>query len=152
MDGIHKNIVRFKVSFDAGSESVYNITRRGGDWNKLLENSQYIINWKQKTYSKMKVTANFVVQNSNYRDMIDYVELCDSMGFDEINFQMVNDWGTWTDRPDATGPTITLFDQHAVWKKDHPNHEDFLTYLNPPGLNNKKVNLTNLNDLKNANK
>lgn len=141
MSGVHKNIVRFKISFDAGTEEVYNITRRGGDWHKLLASTEYINHWRQKTYSNMVMTANFVVQAANYRDIPIYVELCDKLGFDEINFQKITDWGTYSN-----------FEQEAIWRKTHPDYQDFLTYLHHPGLNNSKVNLTNLNDLKNETK
>ena len=139
MSGVHNNIVRFKVSFDAGSEQVYNIIRRGGDWNKLLDSCEFISKWKQKNYSKMSLTANFVVQTGNYRDMANYVDLCDQLGFDEINFQSINDWGTFAD-----------FKSHAVWQSSHPEHGEFLKQLHHPSLNNSKVNLTNLKDIKNA--
>jgi glutamate mutase epsilon subunit len=65
-------------------------------------------------------------------DMIDYVELCDSICFDEINFQKIDNWGTFDD-----------FKEHAVWHIDHPEHKDFLEQLEQINLNNK-VNLTNL--------
>lgn len=136
MSGIHQNVVRFKVSFDAGSEQVYNVTRRGGDWNKLLDSCRFMSKWKQKNYSSMVLTANFVVQTANYRDMTAYVELCDQLGFDEINFQAVNDWGTFAN-----------FKQHAVWESSHPEHGEFLKQLQHPSLNNSKVNLTNLKDI-----
>lgn len=136
MSGVHKNVIRFKVSFDAGSEQVYNITRRGGDWNKLLDSCRFMSEWKQKNYSSMALTANFVVQTANYRDMAAYVELCDQLGFDEINFQAINDWGTFDN-----------FKQHAVWQSSHPEHDEFLKQLQHPSLNNSKVNLTNLKDI-----
>lgn len=136
MSGVHKNVIRFKVSFDAGSEQVYNITRRGGDWNKLLDSCRFMSKWKQKNYSSMVLTANFVVQTANYRDMAAYVELCDQLGFDEINFQAINDWGTFDN-----------FKQHAVWQSSHPEHHEFLKQLQHPSLNNSKVNLTNLKDI-----
>jgi len=138
MSGVHKNVIRFKISFDAGSESVYNITRRGGDWNKLLTNARYMAKWKQKSYSSMALVANFVVQADNYRDMVEYVKICNDIGFDEINFQKITDWGTFDN-----------FSKHAVWQNTHPEYNEFLKFLNDPVLNNKKVNLTNLSDLKN---
>ena len=138
MKGVHNNIVRFKISFDAGSESVYNITRRGGDWNKLLDSADYINKWKQKTYSDMVTTANFVVQTANYKDMAAYVEICDKLGFDEINFQKITDWGTFDN-----------FKDHAVWHSEHPEYTYFLQQLQHPSLNNKKINFTNLTSIKN---
>ena len=41
------------------------------------------------------MTSNFVVQTTNYKDMPAYVELCNSIGFDEIHFQKIVDWGTF---------------------------------------------------------
>lgn len=137
LKGVWKNIIRTKISFDAGSESVYNITRRGGDWNKLLESAGDVIKWKQKNYSSMTVTANFVVQQANYRDMGNYVELCDQLGFDEINFQRIDNWGTFDN-----------YEHEAVWHNTHPEYADFLICLQDKRLNNKKVNFTNLNDIR----
>lgn len=132
---IHKNIIKTKISFDAGSKDVYCITR-GGDWNKLISNVKYIKKWKDKNYSNMLLTSNFVVQASNYKDMVDYVVLCDQLGFDEINFQKIDDWGTFKD-----------FKEHAVWHIDHWQYQDFLIQLSRvESLKNKKVNLTNLSD------
>lgn len=133
IENIHKSIIRTKISFDAGSETVYNITRRGGNWYKLLESSKFITKWKQKNYSDMVLTANFVVQTSNYKDMPAYVSLCDQIGFDEINFQKITDWGTFAN-----------FKEHAIWQEDHPEHLEFLKVLEHPSLNNKKINFTNL--------
>ena len=141
MQGIYSNIVRFKISFDAGSEAVYNITRRGGDWNKLLDSAEYINKWKQKNLSQMVTTANFVVQTANYKDMVEYVELCDRLGFDEINFQKIVDWGTFTN-----------YSEQAVWQSNHPEYNNFLQELQHPSLNNKKVNFTNLTTIRNETK
>ncbi len=43
----------------------------------------------------MLLTANFVVQTGNYRDMVNYVDLCNQLGFDEaingqVNFELEN--------------------------------------------------------------
>ena len=130
---IHKNIVRTKISFDAGSESVYNVTRRGGDWNKLLEGANFLSDWKKKNQVNMIMTANFVVQTANFKDMPAYVELCDSIGFDEINFQKIVDWGTFAN-----------FAEQAVWQNNHPQYNNFLKILEHPSLNNSKINFTNL--------
>ena len=135
LEGVHKKIVRTKLSFDAGSEEIYNITRRGGDWNKLLESTKFLVKWKQKMYSDMKITANFVVQTANYVDMPRYVDICNELGVDEINFQKIVDWGTFNN-----------FDAEAVWKETHPEYKFFLNILR--SLNNSKINYTNLTDLR----
>jgi hypothetical protein len=133
LKNIHKSLVRTKISFDAGTEKVYNITRRGGDWSKLLDSVRFLTYWKKSNNSVMALTANFVVQTANYKDMPAYVELCDSLGFDEINFQKILDWNTFDN-----------FDAQSVWSTNHPNYNDFLKILEHPSLNNKKINFTNL--------
>jgi sulfatase maturation enzyme AslB (radical SAM superfamily) len=132
MAGVYDNIVRFKFSFDAGSKEVYEKIRRGGNWDKLLDSARYIADWKKLNKPKLMLTSNFVVQTGNYKDMINYTELCYSLGFDEINFQKIDNWGTFKN-----------FQEHAVWQIDHPEYEDFLVQLQKINLN-KKVNLTNL--------
>jgi len=135
LEGIHKKLVRTKISFDAGTKETYKVTRRGGDWDKLIENVEFLVKWKQKTYSDMTITANFVVQTQNYVEMVEYVRLCDELGIDEINFQKIVDWGTFDN-----------FDAEAVWKKTHPEYKFFLNILR--SLNNSKINYTNLTELR----
>ena len=141
MSGVHKHINRFKISFDAGSPEVYEITRRGGNWNKLIESAEHVIKWKQKNYSSMDVVANFVVQNANYKDIHNYVRLTKELGFDEISFQRVTDWGKWT----VGG--VNYFTEHAVWMDTHPNHQELVDILNHPMLKDSKIQLTNLSSL-----
>jgi len=141
MSGIHNHVTRFKISFDAGTPETYAVTRRGGDWDKLIESSEYIINWKQKYYSKMEIVANFVVQNSNYRDIHKYVELTKKLGFDEISLQKVVDWGKW----ETNG--INYFADHAVWMESHPNYQDLINSLQDPIMQDPKIQLTNLSQM-----
>jgi sulfatase maturation enzyme AslB (radical SAM superfamily) len=142
MSGIHNNVVRFIISFDAGSPEIYNITRRGSDWDKLIENCKYIIEWKKNHYSNMNITANFVIQNINYRDIHKFIEITDTLGFDNITFQKVTDWGKW-----VTGG-INYFIEHAVWQETHPNFNELIELINNPILDNPKVHLTNLTYLR----
>jgi sulfatase maturation enzyme AslB (radical SAM superfamily) len=136
MEGIHNNVIRFKVSMDAGTPETYAVTRRGGAWDKLIESIKFIAQWKKDNNSAMDLMANFVVQNANYKDMVRYVELCEELGFTEIYFQRITDWGTFAN-----------FAQEAIWQESHPNYAEFIEILRHPALKNPKVNLTNLTDL-----
>lgn len=143
MRGIHHSVVRFKISFDAGTAETYAITRRGGDWDQLIESCRYIVDWKKKHSSKMQISANFVVQTSNYQDILTYVKLCQELEFDEINFQKVVDWGKWQEGD------VNNFDHHAVWQSSHPNHAKLIRLLNDPLLLDQRVQLNNLSHLRN---
>lgn len=144
MSGIHHSVIRFKISFDAGSAETYAITRRGGDWDKLIESCRYIIDWKRQNNAKMQIVANFVVQTANYKDILNFVKICTELGFDEINLQKVVDWGKW----EVDG--INYFTQHAIWMPNHPQHAELIAILNDPLMVNKKIQLNNLSHLRNT--
>ena len=141
---IYHNIVRVRVSFDAGSADTYHRVRRGGDWNRLVDSSRFLTNWlaQRQAVGQNKITtteSNFVVQASNYREMPDFVNLCLDIGFDKITFQKVVNWNTWID---AQGQD--QFDQHAVWMPNHADHADFLSVLQHPILQHPRVSLGNV--------
>lgn len=142
MQGVHQSVVRFKISFDAGSPEVYAVTRRGGDWDKLLESCRYIIDWKANTNSKMQIVANFVVQTANYRDIHNFVRICNELGFDEISFQKVVDWGQWRNG------SANMFAEHAVWMSTHANYDELVNILNDDLLADRKIQLNNLSYLR----
>jgi MoaA/NifB/PqqE/SkfB family radical SAM enzyme len=65
-------ITEFSISVDAGSHEVYEKVRRGGDWKVLLENLGYLKTVRKKS----TVALNFAVQNSNWYDLPNFVNLC----------------------------------------------------------------------------
>lgn len=146
MIGIHDNVVRMRISFDAGTPEVYAKTRRGGDWNKLIESCKYIAKWKQKTYNDIELQAAFVVQETNYKDIPAFVNLALSLGFDSIMLQKVTDWGKWIE------DGINFFSDHAVWMPDHAHYPELVEILNDPLMFNPKINLTNLTHLQDQKK
>lgn len=125
-----------RISFDAAQEETYNIVRRGGDWKTLLNNCRFLnneINFRPNIH----VLTQFVVQDSNYKEMIDYANLIlnNFPNFRSIEFQLVINWGTWT---------IEDYNQKAVWKNDHPDHNEFLEILKNPIFKHDKINLKNV--------
>lgn len=103
----HLSVV--KVSLDAGTEEVYNKTRRLGSWKKVIDNLKWLVNYKQKHNYNFQIITNFVVQSDNVDDIIKYYNLVNEIGVDEIHYQKVTDWGTWKN-----------FSEHCVWNKNHP--------------------------------
>lgn len=125
LEKIHKNISKVKISFDAGSEEIYKITRRGGNWNKLLESTQFLIDWKKQNNSKIIVETAFVVQTTNYKDIPSYINTVRNLGVDVITFQRIEDWGTFKNG---------TFKDHKVWDENHPEYHEFLNIINDPTL------------------
>jgi molybdenum cofactor biosynthesis enzyme MoaA len=115
------NITEFFISIDAGSADVYEKVRRGGSWKVLIENLQYL----KALQKENKVQLNFAVQNSNWHDLSNFVDLCLSNGF-RANIHQLDDWGTWNPAPVDTPDTWTIINgtylDHDVLNQSHLNY------------------------------
>ena len=118
-----ENIKQYSISIDAGSAEVYEKVRCGGSWPVLLENFDFLVSLgKEKS-----VNLNFAVQKSNFKDIPNFVNLCNRYGF-HGNIHQLDDWGTWNN-DDVTNPdewTIKngTFIQHNVLDKQHPEYQE----------------------------
>jgi len=121
MSGIHNLVTDAEVSMDAATEKTYNVVRRGGDWNQLMENLKFIpkeIEW---------FGISMVVQDLNYKEIPMFIELRDRLVKESGNksiyvyFSKITNWDTFTEEE---------FNKRAVWKSEHPEHEDFVKILN----------------------
>ncbi len=120
MTGVHKLVTDAEVSIDAATKETYEIVRRGGDWDQLMENLTFIpkeIEW---------FGISMVVQDLNYKEIPMFIELRDWLvklsGNKNIYvyFSKITNWDTFTEEE---------FNQRAVWKSEHPEHEDFVKIL-----------------------
>lgn len=102
-------IAQFKISFDAATADTYAVVRRGGSWNHLINNVKWLL---QQTWP-FEVTADFVVQRDNYREIPAFVELCSELGIKHINWQKMWNWGTWGTEE---------FQQRNVYDAQHPEY------------------------------
>jgi MoaA/NifB/PqqE/SkfB family radical SAM enzyme len=134
MRRVHRNIDTVLVSFDAACEATYAITRRGGHWPTLLENTRALGEFRRRGELK-QLRLDFVVQQANYREMPAFVELAESLGADHASFSKVMDWGTW---PRA------VFELQCIWDPEHPEFDEFLEVLRHPALGRPSVILGNL--------
>lgn len=143
IENIHNNIVRVRVSFDAATAGTYQDIR-GGSWDKLIESSQFINQWltqakKENDQIKTVTEANFVVQVGNYHEMKQFVELAQQLGFGTVAFQKIVNWNTWPD---------SVYQQKAVWEKNHPEHQQLVDILQDSIFNRSMVKLGNLVDVR----
>jgi len=136
MKNIHDNIQTIIVSFDAGTEPTYEKTRRGGNWDLLLENTARLGRLRKAGELNL-LRLDFVVQKANYREMGEFVQLGKKLNADGVMFSMVLDWGTW---PPAT------FREQCIWRRDHPEFEQFLEVLRDPVFDDPTVNLGNVSE------
>lgn len=89
-------IKTLEVSVDAASSGTYESIRRGGSFDKLLKNLHFVRQLRESgevPYLQM----DFVVQDENFREMADFVELCRAHKADRIFFSKLRNWHTYTD-------------------------------------------------------
>ena len=103
-----------EISIDAATKETYKITRRGGDWDLLMRNLEFI-----NTIDTIEmVIFSFVVQNDNYKEILKLHELKEKLSNKKVKVQYykVLNWGNLTNKE---------FEQKAIWKETHPNHSEF---------------------------
>jgi len=98
------------ISFDAATATTYHKIRVNGRWNLLLDNVRWFKQFVDKNNFPTQISAYFVVQLDNYREMPLFVELCAQLGIDNINFQKMWNWGTWPQ---------DVFDSKNVYNPQH---------------------------------
>ncbi len=135
----HDRIRAIRISFDAATEETYKVVRRGGDWETLLKNCQHL-NDQIKDHPNIYVLTQYVVQDLNYKEMIPYAEMILEKfpNFYSVGFQLVINWKTWDEE---------TYSQRAIWKKEHPEHEEFLKVLEHPIFKHDKISMMNVRNM-----
>lgn len=115
---IHDLIKTIEISIDASNEETYNIVRRGGDWNTLIKNLEFI-----STIKLRDKRVSFVVQDVNYMEMEDFYIIMNKIFKNDINvfFNKIINWGTFSD---------SEYMIKQIWNENHPEFQVFLHQLN----------------------
>ncbi len=119
MPNIHKYVTTCEISIDAGTQYTYeNVTRLGGDWNNLINNLNFIATIK----TLRSVKCSFVVQQSNYTEMENFLNLMYSIfGIKtKVFFGRITNWGTFSNE---------VFKFIDIGDKEHIEHNLFLNEL-----------------------
>lgn len=114
---IHHLINTIEISIDSSTKETYEIIRRGGNWETLIENLHFIATIPMKNKN-----VSFVVQDSNYKQMWDFYVLMMKIFNNNISvfFNKIDNWGTY---PEGE------YRLKKIWSEDHPEFNDFLKEL-----------------------
>lgn len=127
------------VSIDAACEATFTITRRGGDWQRLMENMRMLADKRARGEVKHLVLL-FVVQAANYREIPAFVELGEAFRADYVKFSFIEHWGR--------AGSLAAYRQQRVFDADHPEHAAFLKVLEDPRLGHPIAQLGELRALR----
>lgn len=127
---LHGHIGLICISLDAAREETYAITRRGGNWPILMKNLEFLGKLRAKGEFE-KLRLDFVVQDFNFREMPELVDIGLKVGADEVFFQKIVDWSTYSP---------VDFKKRLIYSEQHPKYEEFIEVLQDQRLKNKIVN------------
>lgn len=129
--GAHPLIRSILVSVDAAQPETYAYVRRPGNFARLLPNLEFLAQQRRAGAFGLFGLC-FVVQERNFREMPDFVDLGKRLGVDAIWFQRLVNFGT--------------FDEQGLRDADvgdpnHAHHEEFTQILQDPRLKDPSVHL-----------
>ena len=113
---LFKRLDTLNVSIDGASRETYEKLRRGGSYEKLIKNLEYIRSLKNKL--NFKFIIHFVVQKENYKEMDAMIELSKRYAADNVWFNRITNWNTFLN-----------FNEQDVCDKQHKEHELYLKIL-----------------------
>lgn len=137
---IHGAVGSVLVSFDAATEATYAITRRGGDWQMLLANMDFLARVRRER-GIGELILYFVVQKANFREMADFVRIGKLFNADRVYFQRAVNWGTWS---------MAEHEDQSVWHAHHPLYAEFARAVADPMLDDPIVFMGNVADARRA--
>lgn len=120
------------VSIDAADASTYAVLRRGGTFDRLLRNLSFLAGLRASGRID-RLRLDFVVQAANFREMPAVIELARVFGCDQMHFQLIRNWGSFTARE---------YEAQNVASPLHPEHGEFLEVLRHPSLADPIVDIT----------
>jgi molybdenum cofactor biosynthesis enzyme MoaA len=122
-----------EISIDAATKETYEVIRRGGTWETLLLNLEFI-----STLGLHDIRTSFVVQDTNYLEMNDFYNLMTDIFNRKANiyFSKITNWGTYTEEE---------FKIKQIWNELHPEFNLFLLQLSK--INKKHMCIHNMYDI-----
>jgi len=110
---LHDLVKSAEISVDAASSATYALNRRGGAFEVLLANLEWIAGLG------IEVLLSFVVQANNVREMEAFCHLAERFAC-RCSFSKLANWGTFSS---------TEFAERAVHRPVHPQHRELLEML-----------------------
>jgi len=126
------------ISVDAVTAETYAINRRGGTFERLWQNLEFISRLRANGPLKW-VGLSMVVQENNFGEMPEFVRLAQRFNFNTAHFQQLVNWGTFTHEE---------FIQRAIHLPSHPRHHEFAKLLQHKIFEEPIVYLGNLTDVR----
>jgi organic radical activating enzyme len=135
--GVRELIREADISIDAATAETYAVNRRGGTFEVLLENLEFISSLRANGPLR-SFCINMVVQENNFLEMPAFIELARRFRVDYAYFAQLVNWRTFTEAE---------FDRRAIHRPQHPRHGELLEVLRDPVFADPIAVMGNLTEL-----
>jgi hypothetical protein len=135
-EDIRALVKRADISIDAAEPETYAVNRRGGRFDVLLRNLEFISGLRADGPLEW-LGINMVVQANNFAQMPAFVRLGQRFGVDTVYFHQLVNWGTFSDAE---------FASRAVHLPGHPQHAALRDVLDDPTFDEPIVHLGNMTE------
>lgn len=88
--------IELAVSVDAATKKTYEVIRRNGNFDHLIENLSYISK-KRKQNRVTHLQMNYVLQVANVMEMEQFVHWAEELGADRVAINAIEQWAVFTD-------------------------------------------------------
>ncbi|MGA3302417.1 MAG: radical SAM protein [Methylovirgula sp.] len=117
--GLSGRVHYAQISIDAAQPETYAFVRRGGTFERLLRNLEFIRELRRSDEIKV-LEFSMVVQSRNFREIPEFIALGEEYAADTVSFQMIRK------------RDIFSGDEHKdafIGSPDHPDYEEFVALL-----------------------
>jgi MoaA/NifB/PqqE/SkfB family radical SAM enzyme len=135
---IRKLVKGAEISIDAATPETYASNRRGGSFERLMENLRFISGLRMSGPLKT-LRISMVVQENNFLEMRDFIRLGRRLEVDTVFFSRLVNWGTFSN---------VEYLNRAVHLPGHPRHTELLRSLTDDMFKDPIVHLGNLAELR----
>lgn len=111
LGAFQNRISRITVTFDSTEKETYEEIRRGGCWEDLINNLEFLQSKKQQ--QNFEYNSRMVVQLKNFHQMQDFYTMSKQYSFDRVEYGRLQDWSTWS--PEE-------FKRHDVFDIEHEKY------------------------------
>jgi sulfatase maturation enzyme AslB (radical SAM superfamily) len=131
---LHGRVKVLRISIDAATGPTHEQLRFGARWPVMLENLAFAGRLTAQGEAE-HFELIFVVQQDNFREMGDAVDLAQHVGATGIHFTRLTNWGTFT---------LAQYRNKAVFLPTHGDHAEFLACMRDARLRDPMVLLGDL--------
>ena len=125
------------VSLDASTAPVYETVRRGGHFQIVMSNLEYL-RGLVKSGELCEFSLGFVLSASNFRDLPGFIDLAYRLGACLVHVSPIQDWGSMSP---------TEYKAAAVHLTGHPEHGEYLAKLSEASSKRARYGLLSMGAL-----